>query len=139
MVLEDCTPAAEAVDIRLETSVVNGLSVSVDAALMRRCLENLVLNAIKFSPRQTVVTIDVALEESLRIDVVDEGPGVPEEKRESVFQKFVTVEQRRNAARQTGLGLAFCRMVVEAHGGTITALTRKGNGSIFRILLPSGA
>lgn len=137
-VIEDCRPAAETAGIALFASVEAGSHVDADAALLRRCLENLLLNAVKFSPRHTTVSIVlVQRDEGTQIDVIDEGAGIPESHHESVFDRFVTAGSKDRRSQQTGLGLAFCRTVAEAHGGTIIVVPREGIGSTFRLWLPS--
>jgi signal transduction histidine kinase len=137
LVVEDCLPAAARLEISIHTKIDVQWPLFVDPSLLRRCLENLVLNAIKFSPAKGKVTIDLLQQQQgLRIDVIDEGSGVPYGFRQSLFQPFVTLEQTHPSVKQTGLGLAFCRMVAEAHGGTIEALASEGSGSIFRICIP---
>lgn len=108
-----------------------------DVALMRRVVDNLVTNAIKFSPAGGTVQLTVAPhKDKVVLEVLDEGPGVPEEARELIFEKYEIIKLREAGGPQTGLGLAFCRMVVEAHGGTISCLGRKTKGSRFRVTLP---
>jgi len=136
-VLEDCRPAALTAEITLVEHVESTTALFVDPDLLRRCIENLVLNAIKFSGSGSTVTIDLTQrEEGLRIDVADDGPGIPADLQGRVFGRFATSE-RQGAAQQTGLGLAFCRMVAEAHEGTITLLPNEGTGSVFRFWCPS--
>jgi signal transduction histidine kinase len=137
LVVDDCRPAAETSHIALHSRVTTDGLLEVDVALIRRCLENLVLNAIKFSPAGTTVTLDIVRSEAgTRIDVGDEGPGIPDAIRASLFERFVTGVHRNANVAQTGLGLAFSRMAVEAHGGTIAVRPRPAGGSIFRIELP---
>jgi signal transduction histidine kinase len=69
------------------------------------------------------------------IGVADTGPGIPEELRKDLFEKFVTGKHRN---RGSGLGLAFCRLAVEAHGGEIWVDTSEEKGSVFRFTLPFG-
>ena len=138
LVVEDCLPAAGSVDISIVANENAPDPLYVDVALLRRCLENLVLNAIKFSPRKTSIAIEIVQKpEGVRIDVIDEGHGIPEALRQSMFHRFVTGDRTNPNVKQTGLGLAFCQMVAEAHSGTIEALPREGKGSIMRICLPS--
>lgn len=136
LVVEDCLPAAARLEISILTNIDVQWPLFVDPSLLRRCLENLVLNAIKFSPAKGKVTIDLLQQRGLRIDVIDEGSGVPDSFRQSLFQPFVTLQQAYPNVKQTGLGLAFCRMVAEAHGGTIAVLPSEGSGSDFRICIP---
>jgi signal transduction histidine kinase len=91
----------------------------VDPGLLRRVLQNLVDNAIKFTPEGGEVTVGAEREASatsLRVLVRDTGPGIPADIRGQLFQKFVA---GRHPHRGSGLGLAFCRLAVEAHGGRI--------------------
>ena len=109
-----------------------------DAALLRRVIDNLVTNAIKFSPPGARVEVRLRQEYGQAvIEVDDEGPGVPSEARGRIFEKYEIVKMRAAGGPQTGLGLPFCRMVVEAHGGTVTCLAREPKGSRFYVCLPT--
>jgi two-component system, sensor histidine kinase and response regulator len=111
--------------------------VRADPALLRRVVDNLITNAIKFSPPHTTIEVVLAHKSGqMLLEVLDQGPGVPEEARERIFEKFEIVKMRATGGPQTGLGLPFCRMVVEAHGGTISCLPRDPAGSRFHVLLP---
>jgi signal transduction histidine kinase len=70
------------------------------------------------------------------VTVADEGPGIPDEVRERIFERFFQVEQRRRAGGGVGLGLAICRDIVAAHGGGLWVANRPGGGSIFAVALP---
>lgn len=120
--------------------------LTVDASLWRRVLDNLLTNAIKFSPTGGQITLrlsypeqeaasDVVAGTRLRLEVMDEGPGIPEEHRETIFDKFKIVAAKRRDVAQVGLGLAFCKMVVEAHDGRIHMTPNTPHGSIFVIEL----
>jgi signal transduction histidine kinase len=114
--------------------------VTGDPALLRRVVDNLITNAIKFSPTRTTIEVAIgAIDEQVILEVLDEGPGVPEEARDRIFEKYEIVKMRAAGGPQTGLGLPFCRMVVEAHGGSIACLPRQGPGSRFRVGLPGAA
>ncbi len=113
--------------------------VKGDAQLLSRLVQNLVGNALKFVP-VTTGRVDIALEPGggrVRCTVRDNGPGIPPEHQEKVFDKFW-----QGAARQqgyiysSGLGLTFCKMVVEAHGGKIGVESEVGAGSTFWFELP---
>ena len=127
-----------AVDLPPETR-----RLSLDANLWRRVLDNLMSNAIKFSPSGGAITLQVRYPNDdtagdsgtaqLRLRVVDEGPGIAAEHHESVFDKFKVVTSRRQDVKQVGLGLAFCKMVVEAHGGRIFVENNRPRGSIFTV------
>jgi PAS domain S-box-containing protein len=111
--------------------------VSVDVELMRRILQNLIGNAIKFTPPGGTVTIDAQLDsddpDMMIVMIADTGPGLPAEVEARLFQKFVT---GRGHERGSGLGLAFCRLAIEAHGGRIWAERGSPSGTTFKLTLP---
>ncbi|HID54481.1 MAG TPA: ATP-binding protein [Anaerolineae bacterium] len=111
--------------------------ISVDANLWRRVLDNLVSNAIKFSPTNGVVTLRVSTEADsrLKMEVTDEGPGIPAELRETIFDKYKIISAGRRDVKQVGLGLAFCKMVVDAHNGRIFVTPNQPKGAIFTVIL----
>lgn len=108
----------------------------IDQEMIRRVLINLIMNAIKYSPRGGQIEI-VAInqEECIRFSVKDQGPGIPTEYQWRIFDKFARV-QHKNAPSGVGLGLAFCRLAVEAHGGCIWVESTAGQGSTFLFTLP---
>ena len=110
-----------------------------EAQLLSRLLQNLVGNALKFVPGATG-RVDVGLEqvgERVRCTIRDNGPGIPPEHREKVFDKFWQGEARQQGVKySSGLGLTFCKMVVEAHGGRIGVESAAGTGSVFWFELP---
>ena len=110
----------------------------VDRDVVARVLQNLLGNALKFTPTTGVVTIAVeANDDMVRMAVSDTGPGIPREYRERVFEKFGQVEAGSRGQRfSTGLGLTFCRLAVEAHGGRIGVDSEVGRGSTFWFVLP---
>ena len=116
-----------------------GLCCECDAPLIRRVLNNLLGNALKFTPDGGSIVIRISLEGGLaHIEVSDTGPGIPSEMHERIFEKFGQVEGEK-AALGTGLGLPFCRLAVEAHGGRIGVRSELGKGSIFWFELPLAA
>ena len=111
--------------------------VACDGALIERVLFNLVENATKYTPpgtpirisaRRTVAVIEIAVE--------DRGPGLPAGRERAIFDKF-TRGERESVVPGVGLGLAICRAIVEAHGGTIRAENRDGGGARFVFALPA--
>lgn len=121
--------------------------VHLDPALMQQVLFNLIDNAGKHAHGETPIGIRARVEgASLRLEVTDEGPGIPPEDREKVFDMFYRVREGDTRTAGTGLGLAICRGIVAAHGGTI-AVEDGANGSGTRIVIrvptggpaPSGA
>jgi two-component system, sensor histidine kinase and response regulator len=111
-----------------------------DADLIRRVIENLMGNAIKFTDKEKgiiTVCIENATEDKVRLSVVDNGRGIPPEYREKVFDKFCQVAARKQGQMySTGLGLTFCKLAVEAHGGGIGLESTVGKGSRFWFELP---
>lgn len=109
--------------------------IDADETLLRRVLENLVDNAIRHSPEDSAVTITVTDGDGVEIRVSDEGPGVPADVRERIFDRYFRAEKGRGEQTGRGLGLAFCKVAVEAHGGTIGVLDST-KGSTFWVRLP---
>jgi len=106
--------------------------------LIERVLCNLLENAVKYTPQGSPIEIGaVALDESVRITVDDDGPGLPKGREEVIFQKFER-GRKESATPGVGLGLAICRAIVEAHGGRISAQTRPQGGARFVFDLPRG-
>jgi len=124
-------------NLRLENMVAADLPTPyVDGGLVRRVLQNLVGNAIKFTPDDGNIRVSAAVEpngERVQVTVSDSGPGLPPEVRGSLFQKFVTGHHRE---RGSGLGLAYCRLAIEAHGGRIWTSSEPGRGAVFHFTLP---
>ena len=112
-------------------------SINADADLVRRVLINLLGNAIKFTPRNGTIEIGARIQkEGWEFWVRDSGPGIAPEYQERIFEKFGQVEMREQGNRiSTGLGLTFCRLAVEAHGGKIWVESELGQGSTFRFTL----
>jgi len=116
------------------------LFANVDSDVIRRVIANLVGNAVKFTPRDGVVQVKVGSGEvGPEIRVTDTGPGIPAEHHERIFEKFGQVELRNTPqCRSSGLGLTFCKLAVEAHGGRIGLTSEAGKGSTFWLSLPPG-
>ncbi len=117
------------------------VSAFCDAKLIARVLQNLIGNAIKHTPADSDVTVAVTgNDDGVRVTVSDLGPGVPVEARRRIFEKFGTVDGVGSTRHHSaGLGLAFCKLAVEAHGGTIGVEPREPHGSHFWFELPAGA
>jgi two-component system, OmpR family, sensor histidine kinase KdpD len=110
--------------------------VSMDFVLIVQVLVNLIDNAAKYSRDGAAIEISAAIEEGmLRLDVADQGTGVPADDLARVFDKFYRVH-RPDAVAGSGLGLAICKGVVEAHGGAIAAANRIGGGTVITVTLP---
>jgi signal transduction histidine kinase len=131
---------AQAKDVTLEAELPPDLpQVLADRDVLLRVLINLLDNALKFTEAGGRVWVEArrAEPDAVRVDVVDTGPGIPEGERERIFEKFTQVRGRSQPRRGSGLGLAFCRMAVEAHGGRIWVEDGPGGkGSRFAFTLP---
>lgn len=112
--------------------------ISVDREQLERVLANLFDNALKFSPENGQVVLSVqAQPEQIIIAVTDHGPGIPREDRERIFERFAQIGENQPARRGFGLGLTFCRLAIEAHGGKIWVEPgSNGKGSRFIFSLP---
>jgi two-component system sensor histidine kinase/response regulator len=110
--------------------------ISVDAKMIHRTLENLLSNAIKFSPpnSQIIVNVESMKSGEIKIQVIDSGPGISDTLQAKIFEKY-EVGTLMPDISQIGLGLAFCKMVVEAHGGKISVSKNEPKGAIFEIIL----
>jgi signal transduction histidine kinase len=136
-VMETFGAHAPSLNIQLEAAVALE-TIRVDRDLFQRVLENLVENAIRHAPRNSVVRIaDSQLSHEIEIRVSDQGSGVPPDQRERIFDRFVQIEATTQVASRSGrgLGLTFCKSAVEAHGGRIWV--EDGNpGAVFCMRLP---
>jgi len=126
-------------DLHLELYTAPDLPVVVaDRDMVYRAVCNLLDNAIRFSPPGGQIQVRAAGEGGgLAISVADEGPGIPPDLLPRIFDKFVGL-QLPHAPRGYGLGLAFCKLAAEAHGGAVTAESTPGHGSTFTLWLPAG-
>jgi signal transduction histidine kinase len=109
-----------------------------DKALLKRVFSNLVQNAITHSGREIQLRLTARADaEHVLFTVADNGPGIPPEYHDVIFRKFERVKNPTTPrVRSSGLGLAFCKLVVDAHGGRIWVQSKGGEGSAFHILLP---
>ena len=123
----------------IEAAVPEGsLLVTCDAELIRRVVGNLVGNALDFSPEGGALKVAVErVESGVRVSVADKGPGIAPEHQKRIFEKFAQVAaKKRGEKHSTGLGLAFCKLAVDAHGGGIGVESEPGAGSTFWFTIP---
>lgn len=147
--LSDCelqpilTRAKEAVSviaenrkIKLEMTDFNPV-VSADADRVVQILINLLGNAVKYSPDDGTIKIDAIDEKAyIRIDIIDQGPGIPKKDKRMIFERFKQIEgDEYKRAASSGLGLAICKSLVESHGGIIGVDSEVGKGSRFYFTL----
>lgn len=125
----------------LETDVDGPVVVSGDRPALRQALLNLLDNAIKYSPESSRVIVRVGHGSDLGwVEVQDEGPGIPSEDRERIFERFYRIDSSRSREMGgTGLGLSLVKGIAEAHAGRVELETERGGGSVFRIVLPRGS
>ena len=129
---------------RVEVNLPDSLPLlQIDAVLMERVLVNLLENAAKYTPARTTIHISAQPQsDAVALTITDEGPGLPKGREELLFEKFER-GARESATPGVGLGLAICRAIVQAHGGSIrgdTILNAQGQraGARFTLLLPRG-
>lgn len=114
--------------------------VWVDRDVIGRVFVNLIGNAIKFTPADGQITLAACREEAewVSVSVTDTGEGIPPEDHERIFEKFGQVTTRQGGrTMSSGLGLAFCKLAVEAHGGRIHVQSQPGEGATFTLTLPA--
>lgn len=111
---------------------------SIDSAKIQQVVDNLLSNAAKYSPPGSSITVELRRDSDVCIfGVKDQGPGIPENERDKLFKDFGRLSVKPTGGeKSTGLGLAICRKIVEAHRGTILAENLPGGGAEFRVSLP---
>lgn len=136
----ELTVAAQARRIRLEVRI-DATRLRADEDLLRRLLVNLLENAIRHAPAESDVTLSaISSTDGIDLRVADRGPGVPPELRERVFDPYVQLDskERQSGRGSRGLGLAFCRLAVEAHAGRIW-IEDASPGAVFCVRIPHDA
>jgi len=129
---------AEMKDLTIVSYVAEKYDVLCDADQLRRVLANLIHNAVKWSPPSEAITITANEQgDEIVISVFDNGPGVPDDLRERIFERFYQADVSRSGNEGTGLGLAICKHIIEAHGGRIRAEGNshgKGGHFLFTVM-----
>ena len=122
--------------ITLHTTGASDVSVRGDEELLRRLMVNLLQNAVQHSPCGGAVSVDVAVDDSRAVvRVSDAGPGIPEEDRARIFERFVQLDPSRRA-QGTGLGLPIAKWIAEAHHGALHLEASGPGGTTFTVVLP---
>jgi len=129
--------ALRARDVRVDCAC-SVLQLHADRAKLESLLENLLVNAIRFSPRGGRIRLDAErVAGGSEIRIADQGPGVAPQDRDRLFQPFFQgSNQPAGALRGTGLGLALARQYAQLHGGSLDLLAHDGPGAVFRLFLP---
>jgi signal transduction histidine kinase len=128
-------------NLEVATDIPDDLpTVWIDDEKIRRVLINLLDNAVRYTPQDGRVLVSGRYDADQDVVIVcvsDTGPGIPREARHRIFDKFTQLDQRAiRGHKGSGLGLAFCRLVVEAHGGRIWVDDAEGGGAAFCFTLP---
>jgi PAS domain S-box-containing protein len=137
--IEAVSPAAEARQQKLLVSLPDPApKVLVDVDMIRRVLINLAENAVKYSPSESQIEISVDTKRVgwVQVAVQDNGPGIPELDRERIFDKFTRLKQQGGPSG-LGVGLAFCKLAVQGHGGKIWVESAPVQGARFVFILPA--
>jgi PAS domain S-box-containing protein len=140
-VVEQVVPLAEKAQISIQVEVDPDLpAIRVDAEYFERVLNNLLDNAYKFTPDGGSIRIWARADhqsngDGVIIGVSDDGPGIPQQDQNRLFKKFQQVISNKGRRTGTGLGLVYCKLVVEAHGGKIWVESEPGKGSTFMVKL----
>ncbi|HPB68070.1 MAG TPA: GAF domain-containing sensor histidine kinase, partial [Candidatus Omnitrophota bacterium] len=131
---------AQTKNISLHLDMDNQLPhFQIDPERLAQAVNNLISNAVKFSPPGGTIVLSVKLSgEKIQISVTDQGPGIPASETSRLFHFFEKTSVRpRHGESSTGLGLAIVRKLVEAHGGEVSVVSQEGKGATFSILLPA--
>jgi two-component system sensor histidine kinase ResE len=129
---------AEEKGIQMQANIpTDAIIVKVDRQQMERVFQNLISNAIKYTPKEGEVFVETYTKNgSAVIHIRDTGYGIPEEELPYIFDRFRRVAKHEDKAVGTGLGLAITKALVEAHSGTIAVTSKEDSGSTFTISLP---
>ena len=135
--IEAVAPTISSKRQQLETDIQPDLpSLYADEGMIKRVVINLLENALKFSPLDGNILISAKPDgEQLLISIKDSGPGIPDEAQDRIFNKFTRLDAK-TFPKGIGLGLAFCKLAVNAHDGKIWVESELGQGSQFNISLP---
>ncbi len=138
LAVDAARPAADAKEIDLQTQMEPGVSVPADASRLGQVLDNLIANALKFTPQGGSVSIRVwKAPDAAYVEISDTGPGIPADELARVFDRFYRSSGAiTSGISGTGLGLYIVQTIVEAHGGSVSAANLIGGGARFRIALP---
>lgn len=136
--LSAVVPEAGRKSIVLSVEIPEGLTALLDMRWTAEALGALLDNSVKYAPENSKITVAAQRYETyIRLDVLDEGPGIPEEELPEIWKRFYRGKTNRNASG-VGIGLTLCRMIVQAQGGRVLCQNLEGSGCRFSIFLPAG-
>jgi ligand-binding sensor domain-containing protein/signal transduction histidine kinase len=139
--IEEIRFLAERKNISITNKIQLGVSIKGDQEVIERIFTNILTNAIKYSPNNRMVHLHISqdIEDFIRIEIADNGQGISQNQLHKVFEKFGQIQAKKSGqVRSTGLGLTFCKLAVEAHGGKIGLESELGQGTTFWFTLPKG-
>jgi len=114
-----------------------GITIFADNIKLSQAVINLVDNAIKFTPPNGRIDLSVVrLNDYIELRVKDSGEGIPEDKKDRIFERFYQVDPSRSKQKGAGLGLQICKRIIEAHNGEIKVEKNEGKGVTFIVLIP---
>jgi len=138
------SPIAESRDVTIDLPDTE-IALDLDEQRISQVVINLLGNALKFSPKSSIIKVDIEIDASqMKLTVSDQGPGIAVDKRAQIFERFLQLPSTRKSVEifvgakieGTGLGLAICKAIVEAHGGEIGVDGAAGGGSAFWFWIP---
>lgn len=135
--LSAVVPAAERKSIVFSVEIPDGLTAVFDLRWTAEAVGTILDNGVKYAPENSKITVAAQRYETyVRLDILDEGPGIPEEELSEIWKRFYRGKTNRNASG-VGIGLTLCRMIVQAQGGRVLCQNREGTGCRFSIFLPT--
>ncbi|MBL1278321.1 MAG: hypothetical protein COB30_019785 [Ectothiorhodospiraceae bacterium] len=139
-IMHKFTLEAEKRDITIQSDFVNNLPYAYgDIGLIQRVLDNLIGNALRYTPRGGYITLSLTEKsDNIMIKVADTGSGIPEDEISHIFERFYRLEKNRTASgKNAGLGLSIAKRIVDLHGGNIEAASQLNHGTTFSFSLPT--
>ena len=125
-------------NIEIKLHIKEDCNVLVDPCRLKQVINNLLTNAMKFSPENSVITVETKkINSHMEVSVHDEGPGIEKEEVTKIFEEYCTGKRKlRKGEKSTGLGLAICKCIIKAHDGEIWVESNAGKGSSFKFTIP---
>lgn len=136
--IKSIEPIATHRQIKLRTDIPDSIAtITADAAAFRRVMQNLLDNALKFTPDGGAITVEAQTrDDGIIFEIKDSGPGIPQEEQDRLFERFAQGRAGKKFTPGTGLGLYLCKQLVSAHRGEISCISNMGSGTTFTIKLP---